>query len=318
MPVRGSDQFISESSEKRKAELLSRIKKVTSVPLPQIPPDHHQQEQEVIKGESLKVYKFIIDNTLDLPLEKLVLTPEGCDIFDELCMRLDVNQKYAEILPQWKDVAHHLQMDELTTKWVEVCVRPIEGLTRAMLEVYMRDGGTLGEVLEALLHLECLEILETMRPKLDKFIKMRDKGDIVPKESNEKFFSVLKTLFQALGNKDPCHDLQHFANGLKQMNNPAGLEHTVLVQHNSEVLLNGGLNSPDKEWPLYKSELHLKKLLDNEEVKLDHHPGGGGQKRKVACRILLLFSQDGVAASDAAVQISKRMEHDVSTSQLTI
>ena len=29
----------------------------------------------------------------------------GCDIFDELCLRIDVNQKYAELLPQWKDVA---------------------------------------------------------------------------------------------------------------------------------------------------------------------------------------------------------------------
>ncbi len=85
-----------------------------------------------------------INQTLDLPIEKLVMTPEGCDIFNELCLRLDVNQKYADILPQWKDVAHHLQMDDLTTKWVEVCVRPREGLTRAMLEIYMKDGGTLG------------------------------------------------------------------------------------------------------------------------------------------------------------------------------
>ena len=65
----------------------------------------------------------------------------GCDIFDELCLRIDVNQKYAELLPQWKDVAHQLEIDQLMTKWVEVCVRPKEGLARAMLEIYMKDGG---------------------------------------------------------------------------------------------------------------------------------------------------------------------------------
>ena len=87
----------------------------------------------------------MIDETLDLPLEKLVLTPEGCEIFDILCLRLDVNQKYVDLLPQWRDVAHILQLDDLSTKWVEVCVRPREGLTRAMLEIYMKDGGTLGK-----------------------------------------------------------------------------------------------------------------------------------------------------------------------------
>ena len=74
----------------------------------------------------------MIDQTMDLPLEKLIMNPEGVDVFDELCLRLDINQNYAELLPQWTDVAHQLEMDVLRTKWVEVCVRPREGLTRAM------------------------------------------------------------------------------------------------------------------------------------------------------------------------------------------
>ena len=115
----------------------------------------------------------MIRQTMDLPLEKLILTPEGCDIFDNLCIRIDVNQKYADLLPQWKDLAHQLQIDELVTKWVETCVRPREGLTRAVMEIYMKDGGTLGEVLEALLHLELLQILEETRPGLEKFIRMK-------------------------------------------------------------------------------------------------------------------------------------------------
>ena len=60
-------------------------------------------------------------------------------------------------------------------KWVETCVRPKEGLTKAMLEMYMQDGGTLGEVLQALLQLECLDILEAIRPKVDKFLEERDR-----------------------------------------------------------------------------------------------------------------------------------------------
>merc|ERR1719414_2648182 len=101
----------------------------------------------------------MIEQTLDLPLEKLVLTPEGCEIFDILCLHLDIN--------------------DLATKWVEVCVRPREGLTRAMLEIYMKDGGTLGEVFEALLELECLNVLEDTKPKVEAYIKKKDAGELV-------------------------------------------------------------------------------------------------------------------------------------------
>ena len=38
----------------------------------------------------------MIEQTLDLPLEKLVLTPEGCEIFDILCLQLDINQKHVD------------------------------------------------------------------------------------------------------------------------------------------------------------------------------------------------------------------------------
>ena len=44
-----------------------------------------------------------------------------------------------------------------------------------MLEMYMQDGGTLGEVLQALLQLECLDILEAIRPKVEKFLDERDR-----------------------------------------------------------------------------------------------------------------------------------------------
>ena len=47
---------------------------------------------------------------------KVVFCAEGCALFDDLCLRIDVNQRYASLLPQWKDVAHILEVDALRTK----------------------------------------------------------------------------------------------------------------------------------------------------------------------------------------------------------
>ena len=38
----------------------------------------------------------------------------------------------------------------MKTEWVRVCVRPEQSFTRAILEIYMADGGTLGDVITAL------------------------------------------------------------------------------------------------------------------------------------------------------------------------
>ena len=72
----------------------------------------------------------LVLETEDIRLDKLVLYSEGVALFDELCLRLDVNQKYASLLPQWKDLAAKLDIDTLRTQWIETCVRPNEGLTR--------------------------------------------------------------------------------------------------------------------------------------------------------------------------------------------
>ena len=173
MPVRGSGQTTNKDAEKRKEEVLRRIQASRPVVLSEDFELSDDENEEKCRQESLQEYKRMIRQTMDLPLEKLILTPEGCEIFDNLCIRIDVNQKYADLLPQWKDLAHQLQIDELVTKWVETCVRPREGLTRAVMEIYMKDGGTLGEVLEALLHLELLQILEETRPALEKYIRMK-------------------------------------------------------------------------------------------------------------------------------------------------
>ena len=75
-----------------------------------------------------------------------------------------------------------------------------------------------GEVLEALLELECLDILEDTKPKVDLYVKKKEAGELVAMTNFancDNFFSVIKTLALALGNKDPCRDVHKYANGLK-------------------------------------------------------------------------------------------------------
>ena len=52
-----------------------------------------EAEAENARQHSLKEYKDMIDSTLEIPLEKLLFHSIGCDLFDELCLRLDVNQR---------------------------------------------------------------------------------------------------------------------------------------------------------------------------------------------------------------------------------
>ena len=235
-------------------------------------------------------------------MEKLVLTAEGITVFDELCLRLDVNQKYADILPQWKELAQHLNIDQLMTKWVEVCVRPKEGLTRAILEIYMKDGGTLGEVLAALLELGCLDILELTKPKLEKYIKFRDSNEFIISKNvvlnKDNYFSILKTLIMALGEQDPCKDLHQFSNGLKN-GCSLPIEHSILVQNSSQMFQNN--------CPHYQSNLHLNiksKLVDKDEHSILK------KNTNVTCKVLLIFAEDGISGSEITINISRTVNED--------
>ena len=43
-----------------------------------------------------------------------------------------------------------LNIDRMKTEWLQVCVRLLQSFTRAILQIYMADGGSLGEVITAL------------------------------------------------------------------------------------------------------------------------------------------------------------------------
>jgi len=306
--------------------------------------DDETSSQKLINDQreyKLAGYESLVEKTRDIPLEKVVFCAEGCALFDDLCLRIDVNQRYASLLPQWKDVAHILEVDALRTKWVETCVRPKEGLTKAMLEMYMQDGGTLGDVLHALLQLECLDILEATKPKVEKFLQERERYKDATSESSqvhENFFSVIKTLIVALGHADPCLDMKKYANGLKPIfdnsvtNNhfskDSGMKNNLQIETVSrpvehQVLIqSGSLNTPNYSAPTniinlsqpYSSKLHSsnnkddKNLLDPSLTKFDKSKLEDYDK--LTCRILILFSEDGTESANQAVELARTVTHE--------
>ena len=205
-----------------------------------------------------------------------------------------------------------LEVSELRTKWIETCVRPSEGLTRYLLEVYMTDGGTLGEVLQALLELGCLDILELLKGKVNGFIDERNapeaKGVNAPFNGkiDPKFFSILSTLANALGKSDPCADLMgRHSRGLKKCS-AQRVSNDTFDQRETSVLVQGSGSGPEncdpnpaKAWPAYKSELHQKKMSESPEKA----------RAGRFCRILLLFADDGVRFSADAYNMIQGFEH---------
>ena len=63
--------------------------------------------------------------------------------------------------------------------------------------------------------------------------------------------------------------------------------------------------------PVYRSELHLNQLKDDwQKSKLD----GSDLKQNLnskSCKILLLFSEDGVQASDLAISLAQQVTFEV-------
>ena len=49
---------------------------------------------EDTNSNSIRVYLELEDHSKDIPLQKVVFSPEGIALFDELCLRVDINQRY--------------------------------------------------------------------------------------------------------------------------------------------------------------------------------------------------------------------------------
>jgi hypothetical protein len=212
---------------------------------------------------------------------------------------IDLNQKYVDLLPQWKDVASILAVDELKMQWVEICVRPIEGLTRAMLEVYMSDGGTLGEVLQALYDLECFEILEKIKDATRAFLdRSKDQEENVRSDDGD-FFSLLATLNKQLGKQDPCKMMQKFSENFCRVQAASStLSHDLIVRGSDSQI--GVTNDPNPgtkltDLPVYKPGL--------QKQRWDERKSTSG-----ICRILLIFADDGLDISNQIYDKYQGME----------
>ena len=73
-------------------------------------------------------------------------------------------------------------------------------------------------------------------------------------------------------------------------------EHSGLVESAPEVMNN--------DWPKYTSDLHLNNLDSLRQDQLL-------PKKQIICKILVIFSEDGVADSQNAIDISKTVENEV-------
>ena len=73
-------------------------------------------------------------------------------------------------------------------------------------------------------------------------------------------------------------------------------EHSGLVESAPEVMNN--------DWPKYTSDLHLNNL---DSLRRDQLL----PKKRIICKILVIFSEDGVADSQNAIDISKTVQNEV-------
>lgn len=169
-------------------------------------------------------YDELAQKTRSIPLSHLGCCAEGAALFSDLCMWVDVNQQYVELglFPQWDDIARELEIDDMKTQWVRVCVRPEQSFTRAILEIYMADGGTLGEVISALRKQKQFRIIQEISELAEVFLDVYNtyhKSNYSPTgNTNNHLYSILNTLFECFnksGSQDPLNKFQLYSGGFK-------------------------------------------------------------------------------------------------------
>jgi hypothetical protein len=189
-----------------------------------------EEEEPRIDQSDLWLVKYdeLALKTRGIPLSHLTCCREGAVLFSRLCMAVDINQQYLELglFPQWDDIARELDMDALKTEWVRVCVRPEQSFTRALLEIYMQDGGSLGEVIAALRRQRQYRVIQEVSDLAEEFLSVYTtfhKANYLSLEQkgpgSGHLYSILSTLFdtfQAAGREDPLGKFQLYSGGFKQ------------------------------------------------------------------------------------------------------
>jgi len=197
-------------------------------------------------------YDELAQKTKNIPLSHLGCCKEGGELFSDLCMWVDINQKYVDLglFPQWDDIARELNIDQMKTEWVRVCVRPEQSFTRAILEIYMNDGGSLGDVITALRKQKQYRIIQEISDKAEEFMDVyntyhkntynaAEAGGLDSSTTNVHLYSILRTLFESFNKakqEDPLNKFQLYSGGFKQY--LKSLSDTHNKNTDSEVIVN--------------------------------------------------------------------------------
>jgi len=281
-------------------------------------------------------YDELAQKSINIPLSHLGCCKEGSELFNDLCMWVDINQKYVDLglFPQWDDIARELSIDEMKTEWVRVCIRPEQSFTRAILEIYMEDGGTLGDVIGALRKQKQYRIIQEISDKAEEFMDVYNtyhKNNYNPNSStNVHLYSILKTLFETfnkVGHEDPLNKFQLYSSGfksyLKNLNDLKGQPNdTDLIVNNVHFNGPAPLESHDSGYTspyryggslpsMTESNLQSKpisEIRDKKSKKVLNEVEEGKQYHTI--RILLVFARDGVTHADQIVTGMVNFSHE--------
>jgi len=257
-------------------------------------------------------------------------------------MWVDINQRYVDLglFPQWDDIARELDIDEMKTEWVRVCVRPEQSFTRAILEIYMNDGGSLGDVISALRKQKQYRIIQEISDKAEEFMDVYNtyhknnlnaaENGVMDSATNVHLYSILRTLFDSFNKskqKDPLNKFQLYSGGFKHYlkslsDTPRAPDSDVIVNavHFNEPPNienhDSGYTSPYRYEGILPSmtetnlgskplaDLHRTDENKSKVVGLKEEEKGCREsegKIKHTIRILLIFSKDGVTHADNIV-----------------
>ena len=237
-------------------------------------------------------------------------------------------------------MCRELNIDDMKTEWVRVCVRPEQSFTRAILEIYMADGGTLGDVITALRKQKQFRIIQEISDQAEEFLDVYNtyhKTSYNPKSnSNQHLYSILNTLFECFmktGQEDPLNKFQLYSGGFKsylknlqdpKMMGPGPGHDTNLIvnsvhvntdngdtqQHHGVDSQDSGYTSPFRyggflpsmrESETTKSVTDLRLLKKPEKVVEKIDDNEMKVVTGPTIRILLIFAKDGTEEADNIV-----------------
>jgi len=273
-------------------------------------------------------YDELAQKTKAIPLTHLGCCKEGGELFSTLCMWIDINQKYVDLgmFPQWYDIARELNIDNMKTEWVKTCVRPEQSFTRAILEIYMNDGGTLGDVIMALRKQKQYRIIQEISDKADEFLDLYTvyhKTSFNPAVAQDNhLYSIIRTLYETfnkVGQEDPLSKYQEYSKGFinyyQSKNNNLKFGTDIVVnavqtddgvqQQSPSVTQDSGYTSP-REYGGYLQSMPSMEVLDSISFyrKEKNIVNDNMNSDTITVRILLVFARDGVEDAENIVNIN--------------